>query len=115
MTQPIVEHDPDAQAVIYVRVPGWLKNKITAIAAENGMTVNTWAANVLQLATRNNPIPPPPARAPIPDATDTIRAYLTGERLLSPCGQPWPCRLDTEGTTTVAGLTYCTACGIRTS
>lgn len=115
MTQPIVDHHDTAQAVIYVRVPGWLKNQITRCATTSGLTVNAWAANVLELATRQDPLPPAPARAPLPDTVDTLRAYLTGNRLLAPCGQPWPCDVDTAGTHDTAGISWCNACGIRTS
>ena len=52
MPQKPLRHKPDANAVVYVRVPGWVKNACLDAATSAGMTLNAWAASVLIEASR---------------------------------------------------------------
>jgi hypothetical protein len=45
-----VDYSDDRQAVVYVRVPGWLHNLIVRVAEGRGLSVNGWAAVVLKVA-----------------------------------------------------------------
>lgn len=110
-----VKSDPESVAVIYVRVPGWLKNAIADQCAKNAISVNRWAANILLRAyEEDHHIPEaPPAQAPLPTVTDVIRGYLTGETVLEPCGREAPCEREVAGAFRVAGVEYCNFCRIR--
>ena len=110
-----VKHQPDAEAVLYIRVPGWLKNQIMEQADLEGTSINTWCANELRLAIRNSlglP-PPPPAAAPLPTPSDALHAYLTDTPLTTPCGRTRTCTGLTEPPETLNGLSWCIECGIR--
>lgn len=109
-----VEHRDDAQAVVYVRLPGREKNRCVAAAEAAGMTVTAWAANVLRAAALGElGVPaPPPAVTPLPEPAEALAAWATGQRLIGPCGDTWPCRAAGEPLELVCGVSYC-ACGIR--
>jgi hypothetical protein len=112
-----IDYSDEQQAVVYVRVPGWLKNLINEAAEDKGMTVNGWAAVVLMSAAEKDAgLPPPPiARAPVPTRADAVRDYLLGETTLEPCGRRTPCERATAGTHTVGGLEFCNFCRVRVS
>ena len=109
----VVKHADGATAVLYIRVPGWLKNEITEHCNTEGVSVTSWAANALKRAVEDDlGIPPsPPARAPLPTSMDVLRGYLSGEEVLEPCGKPAPC--ERTGAIEVAGVSYCDHCNIR--
>ena len=114
MPAPIVEHQDGSYAVVYVRMPGWLKNQITAAAVESGLSVTAWATNILRQGARgelNLPNPPPASHA-LPTPADVIAGYAKGERLLGPCGKSWPCDAAEGPVEELHGVTFC-ACGIR--
>lgn len=108
-----VESRPGAPAILHIQLPADLKNAVVDAARDSGLSVTGWVANILRLAVRDSQglPPPPPAAGPIPDPAATLRAYVTGERLLGPCGQPWPCDAN-SATETVGGFEWC-RCGIR--
>lgn len=103
----------DSVAHLQTRLPGWLKNRIVGRAEAEGLSVQAWVANVLYLAVDSDFPPPPPARAPIPTEMDALRAYLTGERLLEPCGRPAPCERREVPEVTVDSVAYCGHCRVR--
>ena len=100
--------------VVYVRVSRTVKAEIQQAAEQAGMTLNTWCANTLANAARGQGFPPPPQALPLPGAEHALTSYMTGERLLGPCGQHWPCRAGTEPLEDIGGISYC-PCGIRVS
>lgn len=113
MSADTVTHREDAIAVVYVRMPGWLKNQIVDWCGKSELSVNSWAANVLKRALEEEwGLPePPPAAAPLPTPYSVVSSYLSGETVLEPCGEPSPCG-RTE-VVDVAGVGYCDKCNIR--
>ena len=108
-----VEARGHAPAVLHIQLPPALKNSVVEAAGHAGMSVTGWVANVLRLAVRGElgiPEPPPPSR-PLPTPAESLLAYLTGERVIGPCGRSWPCDA-VSGTEVVAGVEWC-RCGIR--
>jgi hypothetical protein len=110
-----INYADDKKAIVYVRVPGWLKNLIKEVAKSRGKTQNDWAATVLKHAAESGAgMPEPiPARVPIPLPEDVLRSYLAGKEVLEPCGKPYPCEMRQAGTHDVGGYRYCNACRIR--
>lgn len=106
---------PDINAVLYVQMPGWLKNQIIDQSEAEGQSVSSWVQNVLYLAVQEGQgvPPPPPAQAPLPSVGDVLRGYVTGEQIIEPCGRPAPCERMAAGTTRVGDVDYCKHCGIR--
>lgn len=109
----VVKYRNDATAVLYVRLPGWLKNEITERCNTEGVSVTSWTANVLKHALEEEWALPdaPPAAAPIPTSDDLIRGYVRGETIIEPCGKPSPC--ERTAVIEVAGVGYCDHCNIR--
>lgn len=104
-----------APAVLHVQLPAALKNEVVEAAGHAGMSVTGWVALVLRDAVRHGRgLPPaPPASHPLPDPAAVLASYVTGDRLLGPCGRGWPC--DAAGELeVVAGAGWC-RCGIRVS
>jgi hypothetical protein len=133
MPQRPLRHDPDAGAVVYVRVRGWAKNACLDAAERAGMTLNAWAAAVLAEAalghgitpgetTRHNTshdtthrnTPHDTTRHDAPSVVDTLLSWATGSPLVAPCGRSWPC-VASERTSESAGHHYCSECGVRVS
>lgn len=117
MPRKPIEHDPDAEAVIYVRVSGAVKNEIVRFAESQGLSVSGWAASVLWFAAREGRGLPGPAVAvaPVPDASVVLRAYALGESVLVPCGRVGSCEGVVSGGVVVGGLVWCGVCGVRFS
>lgn len=115
MPRRTTHYKDDATAVVYVRVPGWLKNDIVQLCKELDVSVNSWSANILYqalLERKNLPTAPEPA-GPIPTIQDILRSYLTKEPVLEPCGREAPCERWSTEPTVVSGVAYCGHCGIR--
>lgn len=110
-----VEARSDAVVQVSVRVPGWLKNRVAAEAAENGLSINRWAAGVLLRAVESGEGFPeaPPAQVPLPSPDQVLRGYLSGEDVVEPCGQASPCERAVVGVDVVDGMSFCRACRIR--
>lgn len=112
---PRHRHNPDAEAVLYIRVPGHLKNTIASAADAAGLSITAWCANALRLALLDERgIPRPPrAHAPLPTVETVIAAYARGESVLTPCGRAGSCP-GVEGDREVLhGVEWCGSCGIR--
>lgn len=103
----VVKHRDDSWAVIYVRVPGWLKNEITKAAKKKRLSVNAWAANQL-LAALKKPLPEP-ITPPLPQ--QIVEGRIVGSPVLEPCGDYAPCQRT--GTFELSGFEYCEVCRIR--
>lgn len=100
----------DADYEIRVRVPGWLKNDILAFAERQGMSFGQWCAVALYVAVREGGgLPVRPVGRGLPGVDDVLRAYLSGERLLMPCGVV-ECGFVEE---VVGGVGFCGVCGVR--
>jgi hypothetical protein len=110
-------HPEHVDALLSIRVPGWLKNEIADQAAAAGVSISSYlGAIVHRVARRDLGMPdPPPAKAPVPDVSDVLRAYATGQPILTPCGQRETCQgLDMEAVK-IGSVRFCAACDIRLS
>ena len=112
----LVQHGDDVTAVVYVRVPGWLKNRIAKVAESHGLSMNAWAANILlEAVEESRGIPTEPAFVPMPDLMDLIVGDMSGKGALQPCGVYGKCGRESLGTFEVSGIEYCESCRIRVS
>jgi hypothetical protein len=111
-----IDYSDDQQAVVYVRMPGWLHNLIVAAARGEGLSVNGWAVLVLKQAAESGVgLPAPPvAHAAVPTLQDIVEGRLLGRTVLEPCGKLYPCERH-EGTHEVGGSVFCNHCRIRIS
>jgi hypothetical protein len=105
----IVKHDDGSTAVVYVRVPGWLKNQIAREAKRKHRSINQWASNILMQAILEGKGLPDPVPPPTPE--EIVEGYVTKTPPLEPCGVPAPCKRT--GEVEVDGFSYCDPCGIR--
>jgi hypothetical protein len=96
-----------------IRLPGWLKNLLVSRADAAGLSLQAYCANALFLAAERDWLPFPPPLAPVPTAMDGLRAYLSGEKLLEPCGRFSPCERQGVPEVTVDTVSYCGVCQIR--
>ncbi len=112
--KPVVSRS-EAVVQVSVRMPGWLKNRVAAEAAKNGLSVNRWAAGVLFRAVESGEGFPeaPPAQVPLPSPDHVLRAYLRGEDVVEPCGKVAPCERASRGVTVVDKMAFCNFCHIR--
>lgn len=112
-----INYSDEQQAVVYVRVPGWLHNLVDRAAENKKLSTNEWAALVLKVAAeRDVGLPPPPiARAPVPSYADVVEGALLGKVVLEPCGRPSPCERQKAGTHRVGKYEFCNHCRIRVS
>ena len=112
---PTIQHDHNANAVLYIRVPGHIKNAAAQAAEAEGIPTTTWCANIIRqaLQTKQQLPPPPPAHKPLPTPSETLHAYLTGQTIITPCGKLNSCTGLTDPPDSLAGLNYCHDCGIR--
>ena len=100
------------QTTIYM--PGRVRNQIAEHCAEIGVSMTEWIGVTLRKAVeeaRGLPAPPP-ASAPIPTRVDILRQYLTGETVLEPCGQPYPCERERFDPEFHGSLEFCGHCRI---
>jgi hypothetical protein len=106
---------PDKPAVIVLRVPGHIKNRMIEHADKHGVPYTNWAVHALvsQMDMDAGVPAPPPAVAPIPSPVEQLHAYLRGERLTLPCGREGVSCAGTERPERVAGYDFCPECHIR--
>lgn len=105
----------DKPAVIVLRLPGHLKNRLIDYCDSLGVPYTNWAVLALlaQMDAGLGVPAPPPAVAPIPSQVDQLHAYLRGERLTLPCGREGTSCPGTESPERVAGFGFCPECRIR--
>lgn len=107
--------NPDRPAVIVLRLPGKYKNAIIDHAQQLGVPYTNWCVETLITALNNqqgHPPPPPPA-APLPTPQQQLHAYLTGQKLLLPCGQTGTQCPGTTNPEKLGSHHYCPQCKIR--
>lgn len=111
--QPIRARTDDSNYNLVIRIPGWFKNEILEHVDSLGTQVNIWVTSALREALRaQQGLPPaPPAAAPLPTLDEVLRSYVTGEKLLMPCGKPGPCA--GEDPVELGSFWYCRECSIR--
>lgn len=115
MSAECVDYSDVQQAVVYVRVPGWLHNLIVSAARSRGLSVSAWCGVVLLGAAESGvglPVPPV-AVGPVPSVADLVEGSVLGRRVLEPCGRPSPCERAVAGTHMVGGMLFCNHCRIR--
>lgn len=109
MGRPPIRHRDEAIAVVYTRVPGWLKNEIAKAAKKEKLSVNRFVANhLLEIIQSQKGLQAP---VPIPSPQEELEAALTGLPLLQPCGEITPC--PRTGEFDVDSFVYCETCRIR--
>lgn len=108
---PQPANNPDKNYSIVIQIPGWLKNQLLTHTQKHNTTINKWVALQIREALRQNAglPPPPPAAAPIPTKEQILRSYLSGEKILTPCGKT-DCTIDIEQ---IQEFKFCKNCGIR--
>ena len=47
MPAELLDYSDDVLAVVYVRVPGWLRNAVKCAAVGAGVSLNSWVSAVL--------------------------------------------------------------------
>lgn len=100
---------------VQIRMKSDLKNEVVEHCAEIDATLSQWVTSLIMEGLREQKgLPPvPPARIPIPLIQDEIRAYLSGETLLRPCGKTTSCAGVSGDTVLHAGMEFCNDCGLR--
>lgn len=114
MPRPPQQAHPDATVTVVARIPGWLKNRVLQQADDGGVSINVWMTNAV-LTQLNHGVPAPPPVRPLPELAHQLRAYLSGEQLLGPCGLPIEaCDAPQHQIETAAkDAAFCATCGIR--
>jgi hypothetical protein len=102
---------PDRLYNIVVRVKGSTKNEIMDAAKKNGMTLNDYVLYCIWEHTRaERGIPSPgPSQFSLSTPMDQIRAYISGETLLKPCGRVECDMVLVE----FQDMTFCETCNAR--
>lgn len=110
-------HPDGTDGILYLRVPGWLKNELVDQADAAGLSLAAYVGAILhRIARQDAGLPePPPARAPIPTITDVLHEYATGEPLLTPCGKQRTCDGLDATPRTIGSIQFCAVCDIRLS
>lgn len=109
--EPQRASNPDGKYNLTVVIPGWLKNKIVDHCQLLGLSIGEWVATRLMLdINEERGLPEPPqALKGIPNVTDVIREWATGERIIQPCGKT-DCNPEWQE---LQKMKFCTKCGIR--
>lgn len=114
---------PRGDAVLYVRLPREVRDRVAGLARDEGISTNAWCARELHRATLHHTTPhdteqhdgtphdTTPHNATPVTIVDVIRATTEGAPLIAPCGRPWPCKNEIR--TTIAGTDYCDTCGVK--
>lgn len=103
------------EVVLYVRIPGSLKNRIVNHVRSLDTSLAHWVAVTLDRAVREGRGLPEPPRSeyPLPSQIDVLRSYLTEEPLIMPCGRVGSCSGYEGKTSRMGDGSYCDECGIR--
>lgn len=99
----------------HIRLPGWLKNQVIEVTKKNNTNVNGWITEVIRRGLREEwGLPePPPAVAPLPTTADQIRLWVSGEKILTPCGKVNTCFGTQNEPYRHSGMSFCKECDIR--
>jgi hypothetical protein len=113
---------PRGDAVLYVRLPREIRDRVARVAASEGISTNAWCARELHRASlhhttrhdteQHHATPHDGTAHPTPvTIVDVIRNTTEGTPLIAPCGKTWPCKDEIR--TTIAGTDYCDTCGVK--
>lgn len=96
---------------VVLRVSGSVKNELLSAAEAHSMSLSNFVLFCCWVQVRaDRGIPfPGSAQFTIPDGAVQLRAYLTGERLLQPCGR----EVCDMSVVEVAGMEFCDTCNVR--
>lgn len=104
---------------IGLRITGKEKNRILKAAKQEGISLSSYIKYCIYAEMqREQGIPPlPKNQYPLPTVQEQVRAYLTGQALLQPCGEV-ECVLSVEGgleksVVEVGELRFCVSCNVR--
>ncbi len=97
-----------------VRVPGWLKGRVVESAGVCGVSVGDWVGGVLLGAVSGDGgLPVVSSGSVFPSSDVVLRGLLSGEVVVEPCGEPFPCVGRGVDGVVVGGLEFCGVCGLR--
>jgi hypothetical protein len=86
--KPKKSRTPQATHTITVKVTGAEKNLLIRAAEEVGMSLSDFMSwTVFEYCQSQKGIPPAPAPYPRPTPADFLHSYLSGDRVLMPCGK----------------------------
>lgn len=101
---------PNSTHFITLAVTGAEKNKLIDGANSRNMPLNEFLRYIIwEFVMSEKSLPPAPASRPKPTPDEALRAYLSGEKLLMPCGKE-VCNMDIKP---FGGGEYCNTCGLR--
>lgn len=105
-----VKH-PNKLYNIVLRVPGKIKNQLIDAAKKQNLPLSQYLIYCAWEHTRTQKGIPQPGNAQysFPDTSTVLRAYLSGESVLMPCGEPVCVMTVVE----VAGFEFCDTCNVR--
>lgn len=105
--------NPEALHNLTIRISGEQKNQILDAAFASGYSVTQYILYALWTFMRSQEGIPSPGPSQFLRASkeDMLKAYLTGETLLMPCGKP---KCDIKEIT-FNGLIFCETCNVRIS
>lgn len=94
-----------------VRLTGAQKNQIIDAAQEENISVNQLVLFAVWTYIRSKQGIPSPGASQFARNTpeDMLKAYLTGQTLLMPCGKP-KCKMTPV---TLSGMEFCETCNVR--
>ena len=93
-------------------VPEEVHQALRDKADEAGMNFRQYLLSVFRYAIEDT-MPMAPAITPPPTLRTVLEAYHKGEKLLGPCGETWPCAMETKGVDDCEGVEWCRACNVR--
>lgn len=97
---------------VTIRITGEQKNSLIKAAKAQDLTLNQYISWVLwDYLQREKGLEPAPAPHPKPTPTDVLHSYLSGERLLMPCGKQ-SCEMKPI---LFGEAEYCETCSLRIS
>ena len=99
---------------LHISVPIWLKELLVESADKEGMSTAQYCAFKLEASARDTigVFRRPPETA-IPTVADVLRNYVDGtDKLIGPCGDPWPCAYDPTEVKVLGDYEFCGACDI---
>ena len=100
---------PDRKVNVVVRVDGSVKNDWLDAADGLGLSLSDFVRFCVWKHVESGDRMPEAAPRVLPSEVDVLRSYLSGERLLMPCGEV-SCDLVVES---FGGVGFCESCGLR--